>query len=66
MSRSSGPNLATIIILSILGVALVITAVIIVLRGLGVLTSIPGYVIWALALLTIGVGIIAGIQNMRD
>ncbi len=48
------------IILSIFGVALLITAVIIILKGFGVLAAIPTFVIWALVLITVGVGILAG------
>lgn len=36
-----------------------------VLRGLGILTFIPGMVIWLLLLATIGVGVFNGIQSSR-
>ena len=49
------------IILSIFGVALLLTAVIVILKGFGILAAIPGFVIWALVLITIGIGILAGL-----
>ncbi|PSB18782.1 hypothetical protein C7B61_03180 [filamentous cyanobacterium CCP1] len=36
-----------------------------VLRGLGILTFLPGIVIWILLLLTIGAGVFSGIQGTR-
>ncbi|MGF1514404.1 MAG: hypothetical protein ACFB5Z_12015 [Elainellaceae cyanobacterium] len=50
------------IILSIFGMALLIVAVIIVLKGFGILAAIPTFVIWALVLITVGVGILAGLS----
>jgi hypothetical protein len=44
-------------ILYIAGIALVIAAIILVLRGTGVLRPIPSYLIWAIVLFTIGIGI---------
>jgi hypothetical protein len=59
------PNQGVIILLYIAGVALVITAIIIVLRGTGVLKQIPEYAIWAIVLFTIGAGILGGIRSTR-
>lgn len=65
MGRSSNSNLGAKILLYIFGIALVITAVIVLLRGFGILTAIPGYVIWALVLITVGFGIIGGLRSTR-
>jgi hypothetical protein len=51
--------------LYIAGIALVMTAIIVVLRGTGVLQQIPDYVIWAIILFTIGAGILGGLRSMR-
>jgi hypothetical protein len=51
--------------LYIAGIALVITAIIVVLRGTGVLQQIPEYAIWAIVLFTIGAGILGGLRSMR-
>lgn len=44
---------------------LFITVLVWVLRGLGILTFLPGIVIWVLVLLTIGAGVFGGIQGTR-
>jgi hypothetical protein len=44
---------------------LFITVLVWVLRGLGILTFLPGMVIWILLLLTIGAGVFSGIQGTR-
>lgn len=44
---------------------LFITVLVWVLRGLGILTFLPGLVIWVLLLLTVGVGVFSGIQGTR-
>jgi hypothetical protein len=51
--------------LYIAGIALVIAAIILVLRGTGLLQQIPQYVIWAIILFTIGAGILGGIRSTR-
>lgn len=56
-------TLALRIILSILGIALVILAVLILLKGLGVLPRIPDYVAWALVLFAVGAGIMGGLRS---
>lgn len=59
------PNQAIAIILYILGIALVIAAVVVVLRGTGILKQIPDYAIIAIALFTLGAGILGGINSTR-
>jgi hypothetical protein len=59
------PNLVISIVLYIIGIMLVLTAVLILLKGLGVLTTLPDYAIWALVLLSIGMGILGGIHSSR-
>ena len=44
---------------------LVLMLLVYVLRGLAILGMIPGSIIWALLLLTIGTGILAALQNIR-
>lgn len=44
---------------------LFITVLVWILRGLGLLTFLPGIVIWVLLLLTIGAGVFSGIQGTR-
>lgn len=44
---------------------LVLTIVVYVLRGLAILSMLPGSVIWGLFLVTIGAGILAALQNIR-
>lgn len=53
------------IVLNIVGVMLVLGAIILVLRGLGWVQQIPEYVIWALLLLSLGIGILGGIRSAR-
>jgi len=59
------PNQGITILLYIAGIALVITAIILVLRGTGVLKQIPDYLIWAIVLFTIGAGILGGLKSTR-
>lgn len=47
------------------GITLAITVIIYLLRGFGILTFLPGGIIYLLILLSIGVGIIYGIQKTR-
>jgi hypothetical protein len=44
---------------------LAFTAVVWTLRGLGLLTFLPGIVIWVLILLCFGTGIFSSLQKMR-
>ena len=58
-------NLGISILLYIIGIMLVLTAVLILLKGFGLLNTLPNDVIWALVLLSIGFGIISGIRNQK-
>lgn len=53
------------IILNALGIMLVMGAALLVLRGLGWINQIPNYVIWAMLLLALGVGILGGLRTAR-
>jgi hypothetical protein len=53
------------ILLYIAGIALVIAAIIVVLRGTGILKQLPDYAIWAIVLFTIGAGILGGLRTLR-
>lgn len=66
MSRSPKPKAGTSIFLFTLGIALIIVAVIILLKGLGILPALPNYVLWALGLLAVGIGIIGGLRTLGD
>ncbi|MEM6837702.1 MAG: hypothetical protein AAF609_12700 [Cyanobacteria bacterium P01_C01_bin.120] len=44
---------------------LVLTLLVWVLRGLTILSFLPGLLIWLLLLLTIGAGVITSLQRMR-
>ncbi len=63
--RGDFNNLAVMIVLNIVGVMLVMGAGILVLRGLGWIQQIPEYVVWALLLLALGIGILGGIRTAR-
>lgn len=63
--RGNSNNVAIMIVLNIVGVMLVLGAIILVLRGLGWVTQIPEYVIWALLLLSLGIGILGGIRSAQ-
>ena len=54
-------SLPSRIFLSLLGITLLVW----VLRGLTILSFIPGIVIWLLLLLTIGAGVVTSLQRMR-
>ncbi|MDX2239551.1 MAG: hypothetical protein NW224_02600 [Leptolyngbyaceae cyanobacterium bins.302] len=56
-------NLALRIVLHIVGILLVMMAILILLKGLGLLPTIPEYVVWALILLALGTGIIGGLRS---
>jgi len=58
-------NLGMSILLYIIGIMLVMMAVLILLKGFGLLTTLPNDVIWALVLLAIGFGILSGIRNQK-
>lgn len=63
LSMNRPPNLFVNILLYTLGVFLVMAAVLLVLRGVGWLAQIPDYVIGAMILLAIGVGILGGLRS---
>jgi hypothetical protein len=63
---SDTPKFFITIILYIIGIMLVMTAILIVLKGLGWLTTLPTYAIWALVLFSIGAGIIGGVHSDRN
>ncbi|MCG6135912.1 MAG: hypothetical protein MET45_14855 [Nostoc sp. LLA-1] len=46
-----------------IGLALLLTALIYLLLGIGLLKSIPTYVIWAIILFSIGAGILSGMNT---
>jgi len=52
-------------IIRLFWICLGLTILVYVLRGFAVLAMIPGGVIWALILLSIGTGILAALQTMR-
>ncbi|NJN58436.1 MAG: hypothetical protein HC840_14280 [Leptolyngbyaceae cyanobacterium RM2_2_4] len=59
MSRAVRPE--TAVFLSFLGITLVVW----VLRGVGLLTFLPGLVIWLLILLSVGAGVFDFIQRTK-
>ncbi|HIK55652.1 MAG TPA: hypothetical protein IGS37_10875 [Synechococcales cyanobacterium M55_K2018_004] len=63
MGRS--PNLAILIFLYVAGILLVMMAIVLLLQAFGVLTNLPRQAIWALVLLAIGSGILAGVRSRR-
>ena len=44
---------------------LILTLLVWVLRGLAILSFIPGIILWILLLLTIGAGVITSLQRMQ-
>lgn len=61
MGRS--PNLAITIFLYIAGFLLVMMAVLLLLQSFGLLTQVPREAVYALVLLAIGSGILAGVRR---
>ncbi|BAU43348.1 MULTISPECIES: hypothetical protein [Cyanophyceae] len=61
MGRS--PNLAITIFLYVAGILLVMMAVLLLLQSFGLLTEIPREAVYALVLLAIGSGILAGVRR---
>ncbi|WP_448600778.1 hypothetical protein [Thermoleptolyngbya sp.] len=61
MGRS--PNLAITIFLYVAGILLVLMAVLLLLQSFGLLTEIPREAVYALVLLAIGSGILAGVRR---
>lgn len=64
--RRKKPKFNTVLILSIVGVALISIAVFVLLRGSGILSNIPGFVIGALVLVAIGIAILIAVGNAAD
>lgn len=54
-------SLPSQIFLSLLGITILVW----VLRGLTVLSFLPGIMLWILLLLTIGAGVVTSLQRMR-
>lgn len=63
--RGNSNNVALMILLNVVGVMLVMGAAILLLRGVGLIAQIPEYVIWAMLLLALGIGILGGIRTAR-
>ncbi|HIK43104.1 hypothetical protein HPC62_05005 [Thermoleptolyngbya sichuanensis A183] len=61
MGRS--PNLAITIFLYVAGILLVMMAILLLLQSFGLLTEIPREAVYALVLLAIGSGILAGVRR---
>ena len=59
------PPSETLIFAYIFATTLAITVLVYVLRGFGILTFLPGAVIWILILLSIGTGLVYGVQKTR-
>lgn len=62
---SGSPNLGISIALYTVGILMVVTAVLILLKALGLLTTLSNDVIVALIMLSVGIGIISGIRSNR-
>lgn len=63
MNRTPNPGIT--LFLYVFGIALIIAAILILLKGSGVITTIPNYVILALVLIALGLGILLGLKNLR-
>ena len=65
MSNFRSPKTGTAVFLYITGLALVTFAVVLILQGSGILSSIPSYIYWALILLVLGCGMLGGVNSIR-
>jgi hypothetical protein len=67
MSQSPNPQAKRLLYIVgvALGLALLLTALIYFLLGIGVIKSISTYVIWAIILFSIGAGILSGVGTRR-
>ncbi|WP_017660945.1 hypothetical protein [Baaleninema simplex] len=64
MSRQSKPGTTATIALYVAGFALVFVAIILLLKGIGLLGNLPNSILWAIGLFAAGAGILAGIANV--
>ena len=62
---SSNPPSDTIIYAYAFAITVAVTFVVYLLRGFGILTFIPGGIIWILILLSIATGLVYGVQKTR-
>ncbi len=62
---SSSYQSETLIIAYCFGALLAITVMVYLLRGFGIITFIPGGILWLLILLSIGTGLVYGVQKTR-
>ncbi|OLT63748.1 hypothetical protein [Moorea producens] len=62
---SSSSQSETLIIAYFFGALLAITVMVYLLRGFGILTFLPGGILWLLILLSIGTGLVYGVQKTR-
>lgn len=63
MGFQRGPKTSKSIVLYAIGIALVVAGAIVVLQGTGLLASIPNFILWAIVLVVLGLGTIAGVSN---
>ena len=59
------PPSETLIVTYVFAVTVVVTVVVYLLRGFGLLTFLPGAVLWVLILLSIATGLVYGVQKTR-
>lgn len=57
------PNLAITIFLYVAGILLVMMALLLLFQAFGWLTQVPREAIWAIVMLAIGAGILAGVRS---
>lgn len=66
---NQSPNEETKVFLYIIGIALgvglLLAAFVLLLLGIGVIQQVPTYIIWAIVLFAIGIGILGGISMRR-
>ncbi|NEQ87611.1 MAG: hypothetical protein F6K26_48750 [Moorea sp. SIO2I5] len=62
---SSSSQSETLIIAYFFGALLAITVMVYLLRGFGIITFLPGGILWLLILLSIGTGLFYGVQKTR-
>ena len=62
---SSPSQSETLTIAYFFGALIAITVMVYLLRGFGIITFIPGGILWLLILLSIGTGLVYGVQKTR-